>query len=243
MGNPPVLVAEAESAWNTATSPKTVSVTTSADDVLIVTAVAADAATDFGTPIGNSLTYEMILNSGNPNNCRVNTWGAIASGAATFNVSLAKTGGTDNWGFVVFQFSGSLGYYSTGSSQQTAQGTGAPTTNLTTTADNTALVAVVGDWNGADGTTRTWRTVNGITPTVGNGLERAYFRAAGVYTVYAAYWDDVGTAGLVTPGLSAPSGQEFTLAAVPVYGDTAPDTPGGSRMSPSAKQMNWQQSY
>lgn len=240
MGNPPTFTAVSSSVWNTTTSPKTASVTTSASDVLIVTAVAADTATDFGTPTGGSLSYELLLNSGTPSNVRINTWAAIASGSATFNVSLTKASGSDNWGITVHQFSASLGYYSTGVAVQTAQGSGAPTMNVDTQADNAAVVGVVGDWLAGSGA-RTWRTINGITPTTGNSLETVYFTSAGVYTVYGAYWNDAGTAGTVTPGLSAPSGQTFTIASAIVFGDTLPDGSGGSRMTPSARQLCWQQ--
>lgn len=236
----PVFVAANESVWNTATSPKTVSVTTSIGDVLVVCAIAADAATDFGNPpTGGALDYELVLNSGLPNNCRVNEWATICDAATTFNVSLAKTSGTDHWGFTVVQFSGSIGYETDGVSEQCVNGSGAPTMNLITGANNSAVVCCSADWNAGSGA-RTWNTVNGITPTAGNGLETAYTFDSGAYTIYVAYWDDAGSQGTVTPGLSAPTGQTYMMAALEIYGDTGPSH-GGPTNSPSQKQAGWHQ--
>jgi hypothetical protein len=96
--------------------------------------------------------------------------------------------------------------------------TGTPSISITTTQDNSAVAVIIIDWNAADGASRTWLTVNSITPTSGNGGERTYFRNASFYTVYAAYWSDVGAAGAKTVGLSAPGSQQYSIIAVEVKG-------------------------
>jgi len=135
----------------------------------------------------------------------------------SYTLSAAATGGGD-WGDIALRFSGSAG---PGGSSSTT-GSGAPSLQLATTGDHSAVACIVLDWNGVSGTTRTWLTVNGVTPTAGNGYELDYTLVSGNYGVYIAYWPDAGPAGTVTVGMSAPAGMKYTAIATEVLGTAGP---------------------
>jgi hypothetical protein len=214
----PTFVGEYETSWTVTGSgaSKTVDVTVAAGDVLVVLAVAEDSAHTLGTPTGGGLTYTLRQNSNVANNCNVYAWTASASGGQTFTMSITKGSGTASWGYNVLQWSSNDGV---GASSKT-NGSGGPSLGLTTTADNSAIAVAVGDWNATDGTTRTWRSVNGSAAT-----EQTYFRNSSAYTVYAGYHADAGATGAKTVGLSAPTGQTYSIVAVEIKGSASAAQP------------------
>lgn len=222
----PTFVAEYEVAdWNTTTSPKTATATTAAGDILVVLGATEDSTATLGTPTGNSHTYTLRQSVVVTDYCTAYGWTTPATAGTGWTLSVARTG-SGRWGFTALRFSGSAGV---GTSAKTNVSSGAPSLNITTTQANSALLVIVSDWNAVDGASRTWRTVNGTTPTAGNGLERTYFRNSIAMTAYVAYYPDVGAAGLKTVGLSAPAGQKYSIIAVEVLG-----TAGGVNHSASA---------
>jgi len=232
----PTLAASYTSAWNSATTPKTLSVTTQAGDRVVMMACNEDGSNTFGTPTGNGLTYSSLQSFTTADYAEVQAWGATdAAGGTAWTLSLGLTGG-GYFGLAAWVFRDSDGF---GASAVGSSASGAPSLALTTTAADSAICGIVGDWNAADGTTRTWRTINGITPTVGNSLERNYFRDAAHYATYAALWDDAGAAGANTTGLSAPSGQKWSAIAVEVLGTATAANPPPRRqlVVPSAAVM------
>ena len=94
--------------------------------------------------------------------------------------------------------------------------TGDATVSLTTTATDSFIVSIAADWAATDGATRTWATINSVTPTSGNGLERLYFRDASYYTIYSAYWTAAGATGAKTVGVTDPDSASFNVAAIEV---------------------------
>jgi hypothetical protein len=221
MATPPTFQAEYETVFNLATTPKTVTPTTSTDDVLVVVGASEDwdSGASFGaqldTPTGHSLTYplQQAVNVGTY--CTAYAWTTIET-AGGAGWTLQETATVVNgawWGIDVARFSGSAGV---GASNKANVASGAPSLDITTQADNSAIIVLVSDWMAVDGASRTWRTVNGITPTAGNGYELTYAFTSGRYTVYVAYYPDAGTAGLKTVGLSAPTGMKYSIVAVEV---------------------------
>lgn len=226
MATPPTFVSEYEVAsWTTNGATKTASVTTAVGDVLVAVAVVEDAAATVGTPTGGtSLTWSLAQSHTAANNCTVYTWTATATTAESFTFSATCSSNARNWGFNVLRFSGSDGI---GASNK-AQTSGAPSLALTTGTDNAAVVIVNGDWNAVDGTTRTWRTVNGSPAT-----EQSYARNSAAYTIYCGYHPDAGAAGSKTVGLSAPTGQAYGIIAVEVKGSTATPVSNIIRRNPT----------
>jgi hypothetical protein len=219
----PTFVADYDAAWNSFTSPKTASVTTAVDDVLVICRAAESEVSTFSLPTGGTGTYANQEDLGPTDYTRVRI-DTVSAGvtAQTYTLSCACSAAGLWWGAATARFSGSTGI---GAAESTTGASGGPSLDITTTQDNSALVVIVGDWAAVDGTTRTWRTVNGTTPTAGNGLELNYFRSAAHYTTYLAYYPDAGAAGLKTVGLSAPTGQKFTIAAVEVKGTASAQGP------------------
>lgn len=209
----PTFVAEYETLWTGTTTPKTASVTTAVGDVLVVVAMLENHLGTLSTPTGGTgLTWTLrqeVAASPSSDWCGVYVWTATATTAETFTLSIARGGTAVVWGFNCLRFSGSDGI---GASSKTNT-TGAPSLGLTTTGANSAIVVANADWAALDGTSRTWRTVNG---SVGN--ENTYFRSSTTYGVYANRHMDAGAAGANTVGLSAPTGQSYSIAAVEVLG-------------------------
>ena len=206
----PTFVAEAESVWNTTTSPKTVSITVDNGDVVVVCA-GTDATGGLGSPSGGGLTYTLQQADGV---VAVVVHTTIGTSTQTFTLSQPDPGGAD-FGVNALRFAATAGVGA--STVATVSGVDG-SVSLTTQADNSAVVVLIVDFGAVDGAARTWKTVNGITPTVGNGLEATYNLDAGIYTVYAAYYSDAGAAGANTFGISAPTGGNYSVIAVEVKG-------------------------
>lgn len=204
----PTFVAEYETVWNVATSPKTVSVTTAVGDVLVCFGLVENNSSTLGTPTGGtSLTWTLRQSISITDYCAAYVWTATATTAETFTLSVTRSGGGAAWwGLNCLRWSGSDGV---GATNKTNVASGAPSLSLTTTGANSAVATGVGDWNAADGTTRTWR--NGET-------EQTYFRDSAHYSAYVGRWNDSSAAGAKTLGLSAPTGQKYSILAVEVLG-------------------------
>lgn len=215
MATPATLVATYQTAWSSNSSPASTSVTTAVGDVLVCVGTSEDASTTLATPTGGTgLTWSPRQSVVVSSYCTAYVWTATATTAETFTMSITATGG-GVIGFGVRRYSGSDGY---DSSSKTNVSSGAPSLALTTLSDNCTIIIISSDWAAVDGTSRTWRTVNSITPTAGNGGELNYFRNASIYATYSASWSDVGLAGSKTVGLSAPSGQKYSIVAVAIKG-------------------------
>lgn len=203
--------------WTSTTTPKTQSVTVAAGDALAVFGGTEGSAYTLATPTGGSLTYTLQQSIVTASYSPAYAWTALPGGSQTFTLSDAMTGG-GAWGDIAYRFSGSTGI---GNTAKTNSNSGAAALTFSTSQDHSAVACLVLDWNGLSGSSRTWETVNSITPTAGNGYEQAYTLDAGNYTIYSAYWPDAGTAGSVTVGLSAPSGMQYSIIAVEILGTAA----------------------
>jgi fibronectin-binding autotransporter adhesin len=218
MGTPPTFVAEYETAFNSNGTPKTTSVTVAAGDYLVVVGMSEDAAYTLSTPTGGGLTYTLQQSVVVTDYCTAYIWTAPAPTSQSFTLSVSMSGSSGWWGANCLRFSGGTGI---GASSKTNIASGAPSLGLTTTADNSTIVCASSDWTAADGSSRTWRTVNGFTPAAGGTGEATYFRDGTHYAAYAAYWPDAGTAGSKTVGVSSPSGQKYSIIAVEVLGTSS----------------------
>lgn len=193
-------------------------------DILVIMGQAALSDKSFAaagpSATGGSITWTSQINvgtSGNFNRGQAYT-GIVGATATGITVSWVNDGGTGTrfWGFRITHWRGSDGIGASPASGTVAAT--APSRAITTTQDDSAIMAQFGDWSAVDGAVRTWRTINSITPTAGNGFELGYFRDSSQYTVYTAIWNGVGTAGSKTTGLSGPSGQDSTQMAIEIKG-------------------------
>lgn len=218
MATLPTFVQEAETAWDTTTNPKTTaSFNVVAGDILVGCVIGENEITSPFTFAGGSLTWA------NPQ--AIDTTSFCGAGAFTSTVDSTKSmttsatatsvAGGEHFGQNTLTFRDSDGI---GASSKTTNANGAPSLSITTQTDNSAIVVFVGDWNSLSGASRTWRTVNGVTPTAANGYEKSYLDDGNRYTLYVAYYPDAGAAGAKTVGLSAPTGQAYSIIAVEVKG-------------------------
>lgn len=213
MATPPTFVAEYETAWD-GTGTDTVSVTIADGDLLVEVSATADTAATPGVPTGGTgVTWTAAQFSNTASKCSIRSQTSTGAAAQTFTLSQAYTGSGPVNGATCLRFSGSDGVGA--SNKAEGSGTG-PAVDLTTEADNSAVVVIASDWAAGNGA-RTWRTVNGYTPAAGNG-EYTYAYVSGQYTVYVAVYPDVGAAGTNSYGLSAPT-QNWTIHAIEVLGD------------------------
>lgn len=217
----PVFIASSSTSYSTSITPKTTLVTTQPGDIVIVYCGTENGGFgSMGTPTGNGIVFTLqqsIHISASWSDAYVWT-GVDATGGTSWTLSTSFAGGI-NWGFSCLVFRGSSGI---GVSSQNNVATSAPSLGLTTTGDNSAVIVFNADWNAQNGAGRIWRTVNGITPTAGNSLERDFTFVNTSYTVYGAYYSDVGAAGAITVGLTGPAGQTYSIVAVEVKGVTIP---------------------
>lgn len=215
--------------WDTTTSPKTTGTfNIAANDFLVAGLVDENFSTDNDYSFSNSgtaltwteQTYSWVNNS----DCMVQTATAPVSASQTgITVSGTRAAGSaDKFNIVVAHFSGSDGL---GATNGAVGVTGAsPSVSITTSFADSALFVIAADWGAQDGASRTWSTINGFTPTAANGQELVYFRNSLNYTVFAAYYPNVGAAGSKTiqiSNLTASSDTSFAVVEVRGSGGTS----------------------
>lgn len=219
MATAPNLVATYSIPFGAATTPRSVSITCAVGDVLTVEG-SAETQLVWATPTSTpSLTWTLRQNVTPASTCDSIVWTTtVASGQdGTYNLTVSTTNpNAYHWGIIVKRWSGSAGI---GNSAKTNVNPGAPSLAITCSA-NSAVSFISGDFLALSGT-RTYRTVNSFTPTSGNGGEDLYLQDGGFYTVYSAHYPDVGSAGSKTVGLSAPTGQGYSICAVEILGSTS----------------------
>jgi hypothetical protein len=236
----PTFVTKYETDWSSLVAQQTSSVTVSANDLLVVFCVGGtwtDTGDNILTPFGGGLTYDLLQQVRIGAEVTVGVWSAFCDSGQSFTLTSGRDpahNSANPHGACTMQFAASAGV---GASQVTSANTGAPLNALTTVGDNSAVAIFVGDWNAVDGSSRTWRTVNSVTPTAGNGYEVSYAFLAGLYTLYGAWWPDVGLKGSDNFGLSAPAGQKYQAVAVEIRASVA----SAAHLPTGTQQSNTQQ--
>lgn len=228
----PTFVAEYESAWNTSTTPKTVTPTIAANDRLIICGMTANDTTQVSTPTDNlatHLTYNLLETIQVTDYCYLRLWEANVNGgqSGSFTLSMARAGVADNFGFNCLRFSGvsSIGNHAQAHAEVSSGGSDL---SLTTSVEDSLVVVFSADWTADPAIGKTWRTVNGITPTTGNGLAVTFQVVSSVYGVYGSYYPGVGAAGLNHYGNDNPADEKYSIAAVELVGPSV----GGGGGSP-----------
>jgi hypothetical protein len=242
----PSFIQEAETAWNTdadsTASVATASFNVVAGDILVAYGIVANNLLGL-TISGGSLTWDNKQTVNVTDYCWLGLWTATVDSDKSMAVTFARTtdpGAQVFYGGNVLTFRASDGV---GASNKTNVASGAPTLNLGTTQDNSVVVVANGDWNAADGASRTWRANAGAL------TEKTYFRDSSNYTVYGGYHADAGAANTYAVGLSAPTGQKYSIAAVEIKGTAAAGQPAAKRLGgvafahggyqPGSGMMRW----
>jgi hypothetical protein len=223
---------------------KTLSLTCSAGDYLVFFGIGEDISSTLATPTGGSglvwTLNQSVLATGDGS---AYLWTCQASSANTAaTITVAATGGSTKYDLIAYVWDGSTSAGIGNTAKANSTTSAAPACSITTTAANSALCCAIGDFNASAITTRTWRTINGVTPTSGNLLETEAVTSAGSYTAWSAYWTDAGAAGATTTGMTAPATQAYSIVSAEILpltstgSPTAPITgrPGLVRPGPGA---------
>jgi hypothetical protein len=219
MATPPSFIQEAESAYNSATTPKsTAAFNCLADDLLVGFAGSADspAVLDLTAvdALGNPIGWTLMAPIKEVGRAWAGMWWTrtVADHTAlTPSIASASSfwfgGNVTTW-----RSTRGIGAYAKVNAVDSA-----PSLNLTTRYDNSAIVILCVDWDANSGASRAWRTGAGAL------TELTYFAGGGTtYTIYGGYHADAGVAGLKTVGLTTPI-QQYSLTALEVYsGDLLP---------------------
>jgi hypothetical protein len=194
------------SVFNTSASPKTLSITVTAGDVLLITQVSDDPNNQvWATPSGGGLTY-IPLQSQSPNGM-IQVWSATAGTSQTFTLTATVTTNPFNtqWGFFVYQFTG---VSAVGASVSAANNSLAPSVSITTTVSHSAIFMVDVDAN-ASAVAATYLTGPGAFTEITHSTTSG----SGPFTIWGGWYPDSGTAGAKTVGMSAPT-QTYSIIAV-----------------------------
>lgn len=209
----PTRVSSSASAFNTSTTPKTVSgVSVQAGDLVVVSAGSENGNSTASDPTSTGYTFTLAGTAGSGGSeCEANTWYATAPSTATISVTNTVAGG-GQWGMevTVWRNHGGVGNVFAADSNTT---TSAPSGALTTTGANSAVDCVVADWN-ASATAPTYRNL-GDTPVQDAGAV-----SGGAYSIYAWHNPDAGAAGAKTIGLTAPT-MRWAMVAVEILAATS----------------------
>lgn len=211
----------------------TVAVTCADGDVLVASAVCGNQLRTLSiddTAGGGGLTWAAKGAVSKTSRCSIAQWTAgVGPGqGGTFDVTVlfpsAGAGGLNvsRWEDVA------VGAFAVGDATDPA----APSLNIDTTEDDSAIVVVVGDHETVDGTTRTWRTGAGAL------TELTYFRSNSENAVYLGYHADAGAAGTKTVGLTLPNDMRPSIAAVELTpAAAAPEITGDAAFTSPAAEL------
>lgn len=198
------------------------SFTPTTGNILVVKYSSADTGLVPGTPTGGGWTYTKTSFSAGASHCYVSIWTATVGGSpASQTVALTSSGSNVPHSMVVEEWSGAQ-LAATPATNATKTGTGAPSATLSTVANNSVVTSINGDWAAvAPGTPAYLSSAledNGGAP---NG----HLTVSGQYTAYYFY-QTAATLGSQTIGLTAPTGQTWSMVGIEIEatGATAPNS-------------------
>lgn len=195
----------------------TVSLTVEVGDLIVAISALKSNPDSMSISSSPALTWTQQVNVGpDTSHAELFIHTATATAAGTLTITFTHTGteGVINGGCAYqFRSHGGLGAVVTGSGT-----TSAPSTNITTTGANSAVVMFVGDRAATALTSQTYRTNAGAltqrTAAVGQNNDTL----ANEYCVYHGYHADAGSTGTYALGMTVPSSQTWTLAAIEILG-------------------------
>lgn len=225
----PTFVANYATEFTNGSTPKTAmsAVSVSSGDVLVGWATGANTSPVLGATENGTGSWTLLYSDNSYGHCTTSAWTYSVSTSETLTTTFTESGNGE-FGGTVLRFSGSAGLGNT--VKAVSSSSGAPSTNITTTQDNSAIVVYVSDYNGVVGT-QTFTSNGGA----GNPTQIVGSMNTDVMSVAVAYYADAGAAGTKTVGMSSPTGQAWTIIAVEVKGAASSATSSPPEFFP--KQM------
>jgi hypothetical protein len=207
----PTVVETEQTTWTSSPDLKVLTLTNlQPGDEIVTYGMVADANASLSILDGNSGTWTSVQNVDVANYGRDYTWSQQTSNSGTLTVTCMRSGAASSYGCgaIAFRNSSGIGAHAAANANNAA-----PSVSLTTTKAHSAVVVINNDFNRLDGSSRAWRTTDG-----GAFTETTYARSAGNYAFYGGYHADTGTAGTKTFGMTAPTGQKYSIVALEVKG-------------------------
>lgn len=171
---------------------------------------------------GGSLTWTELAKVSVSEYTYVIVWTAVATSTTSFKVKVTR-GGAVEARFVVeaqvWRKSSGIGAVN-----KTNVLSGAPSLNLTTEKNQSAVGMFIGDWTASTGTAA-YRTGPGTYTSKLDLLESGFYRA------YGGYYAEVATAGAQTVGMTAPAAQKYSIVAVEIKGEEEEAPPSTTILS------------
>jgi hypothetical protein len=219
-----------QSVWGSTTSPKTLTLTTAPGDLIVVYAMSESDNSGGGIPIsatltGNGLTWTLAQSNGGvtgvtPNRGSGKMWWAIdPTGGTEWTLTATRpASGAHQWGIGAIVIAAADHNGVGASNSVTSDGTAGWNVPLTTTADNSSVLFAMVDWSANTNQGKVWNTVNGFEPEQfrGNMGELTYWAITTNYAVYAAFYPDVGVAGLDQYAITNGTFGGMTLMAIEI---------------------------
>lgn len=216
----PTFIATYSTSYSNTTITGTMTVTTKPGDLLVIFGAMENNTANLGTPSGNGIAFTLQTSVGavSGNYAPIYIWSGVdTAGGTNWTLTTSASSTGNSWGTTCYVF------------RNAAVGTSAINSvssvysmSITPTKANSAIITYISDWSAQADTQdiRVWQTVNGYTPSAGNGLEKDYQYVNGGYTVYGAYYPDAGATGTKTVGLSTGPGTpvHIALASIEVVG-------------------------
>jgi hypothetical protein len=200
--------------WNQQTATQTSpSITVQVGDVVVLVGMSEDSTDTLYTPTNSNTAQTWTLKQSIVVASFGTTyvWTTTVTTAQSMTMTVTSSSGSRRHGVSVFQFRGATGVGTTSKTNST----GAPSLGITTASSNSAVVVAWSDWAAIDVATRAYRTGAGAF------TEQTAVFVTGTYSVYAGYHANAGTAGALTVGATAPTGQSYAIVAVEVQGAAA----------------------
>ena len=194
----------------------TASLSWNAGDWICVVGATEDSGVTIATPTASGLTFELLGSTSGATNCNTYCWAARAtsngSGAITADTS---SGGNHSKGIAALVVRDSSGV----GNIATLTGSTAKTITLQTTATDSLVICVLGDYNAVNDT-----TVNPTPAT--NGTVRLAVNDSGIYSGYVVSWESQGAPASTAYGITDHTGTvdmsgvvlEFRSASTSYYG-------------------------
>lgn len=198
------------SAASNTTALSTTSFTPAVGEVIVVKVVTEQWLSTVGTPSdsqGN--TYTLRVSSAASSDCWVGIWTAVAS-TASANTVTSGTLSTAAWHSMMVERWTNATLAGSPAVNGTKTGSGAPSSTITTTGASSVVSWANGDWNANSPTGRTYNTTS-ATPTE----EGIHDKSTGNYVAYYA-WQNAASAGSQTIGITAPTGQAWTVLGIEI---------------------------
>jgi hypothetical protein len=210
---PPVFVAHYGGGAYATVASKTATVTAQVGDTLVCWGSTAVHDRLLTTPTGGTgLTWTLRQSIvGITDFCNVYIWTAPVTVALTNAVITVGSSGPNDWTMGVERWSGVGGIAASPPKANSATGT--PSLAITTTKDDSAIVWHNADWVPVNGSGRVYRLPSGSTAAV-----ETFYEFMGSITGYQVRHADAGPAGAKTVGMTAPTGQKWSIIALELLG-------------------------